>query len=401
MSIALKPEHLEKARALVAEARANNGLAPMDLEQFWRDDEIAQRDPFSPDAPQPALGIRNMSTECLFAELGVAEDWRRFNDDPAWLRELAKPYNDKAEKIIGRRPLNDAPMPPPGGAAFPWPKELHDIFGARNEFHSESWHLMPCMFSNHDLARNLDRVNKLLDNGLRDFMLGPDWDANKKDLLARGAKVPLYRHQRGPVTFAASIFGVENLLFLILDEPDLAVRFSETIRRAMLERARILDEEAEWEPYPDGGGWFSFADDNCCLLTKEMYDLFAKPVLKALFEKYAPGPKASRYQHSDSDMAQHLDTLNELGLTGCNFGPNLTVAQIREKIPAARIDGQIAPFTFSRNEEVNLVAEVIRDCEMAREKRGLNVCTAGSINNGSRLTGLRLIMAAIQRFGQY
>ena len=400
MSIALKPEHLEKARVLVAEARANNGLAPLDVEQFWRDDETARRDPFSPAAPQPPLGIANMSPECLFAELGVAEDWRRYSDDPAWLRELAKPYNDRAEKIIGRRPLNETPWTP-GGAAFPWPKELFEIFGARNEFHNESWHLMPCMFSNNGLARNLDRVNKLLDKGLREFMLGPDWDANKKDLLARGAKVPLYRHQRGPVTFATSIFGVENLLFLIMDEPDLARRFSDTILRAMLERGRILDEEAEWEPDPGGGGWFSFADDNCCLLTKEMYDFFAKPVLKALFKKYAPGPKAVRYQHSDSDMAQHLDTLNELGLNGCNFGPTLTVAQIREKIPAARIDGQIAPFTFSRNEEVNLAAEVVRDCEMAREKRGLSVCTAGSINNGSRLTGLRLVMAAIQRHGRY
>ena len=27
--------------------------------------------------------------------------------------------------------------------------------------------------------------------------------------------------------------------------------------------------------------------------------------------------------------------------------------------------------------------------------------TAGSINNGSRLTGMRLIMAAIQRYGRY
>jgi len=203
------------------------------------------------------------------------------------------------------------------------------------------------------------------------------------------------------VTFAASIFGAENLIFLIMDEPDLAARFRDTILRAMLERGRVMDEEAEWTPPADGGGWFGFFDDNCCLLNKEMYDFFAKPIVKAVFEKYAPGPKATRYQHSDSDMAQHLETLNDLGLTGCNFGPNLTVAQIREKIPAARIDGQIAPFTFSRNEEVNLVAEVIRDCEMAREKRGLNVATAGSINNGSRLTGMRLVMAAIQKYGRY
>ena len=57
--------------------------------------------------------------------------------------------------------------------------------------------------------------------------------------------------------------------------------------------------------------------------------------------------------------------------------------------------------TFSRNQEVNVVAEFLRDFEMAREERGLRFATAGSINNGSRLTGMRLIMAAIQEHGRY
>jgi len=50
---------------------------------------------------------------------------------------------------------------------------------------------------------------------------------------------------------------------------------------------------------------------------------------------------------------------------------------------------------------VNLVAEFLRDFEMVKESRGLLFATAGSINNGSRLTGLRLIMSAIQRHGRY
>ena len=45
--------------------------------------------------------------------------------------------------------------------------------------------------------------------------------------------------------------------------------------------------------------------------------------------------------------------------------------------------------------------EFLRDHEMARETRGLLFTTAGSINNGSRLTGMRLIMSAIQHFGRF
>jgi len=129
-----------------------------------------------------------------------------------------------------------------------------------------------------------------------------------------------------------------------------------------------------------------------------MYDFFARPILEGVFARYAPGPGDARYQHSDSDMAQHLPTLGELGLTGCNFGPNLSVAEIRAHLPKAVIHGQLAPFTFSRNEETNMVAEFLRDIEMGREQRGLVFTTAGSINDGSRLGGLRLLMAAAQRF---
>ena len=63
--------------------------------------------------------------------------------------------------------------------------------------------------------------------------------------------------------------------------------------------------------------------------------------------------------------------------------------------------GQLAPFTFSRNEEANMVAELLRDFNQAKAKRGLRFSAAGSINNGSRLTGMRLLMAAIQRHGRY
>ena len=56
-----------------------------------------------------------------------------------------------------------------------------------------------------------------------------------------------------------------------------------------------------------------------------------------------------------------------------------------------------------RNNEADIIAEVKRDCEMAKENdlRGLNLATAGSINNGSLLTSMRVVMAAIQKYGRY
>ena len=132
-----------------------------------------------------------------------------------------------------------------------------------------------------------------------------------------------------------------------------------------------------------------------------MYELFGFPILKGVFDYYSPNPEDSRYQHSDSAMSHLLTFFEKLGITGVNFGPTLTVSEIRRYCPKAIIHGQLAPFIFSRNEEVNMVCELLRDFEQGKESRGLLFSTAGSINNGSRLTGMRLLMAAAQLWCRY
>ncbi len=393
-------KHRGMVDALLGDMRANNGLAPVDLDQFWADQEIAREDPFGSDIPQVPLGAI-CNWECVFEELGQPQDWFRFlYEDKAWALDLKCRYNDLSEKIVGRRLLSETPTDPE--SRWPETKGLHDIFEAENVWEggaTGSWWLKQAAHDAVELAALLDRVEHRLEN-LRDFMLPPEWNAEKTRLTAMGSKVPLYRSQRGPCTFACSIFGAENLLLLYFDDPVLFVRFSEVLRRAILARAQVLDEEAGMTPETAQRGW-SWADDNCSLFNLEMYEAFAMPIHRAVFGTYAPDPSDTRYQHSDSDMAHLLPLLRELDLTGTNFGPTLTVQQIREHCPNAVIQGQLAPFTYSRNEEANTVAEFLRDFDQAREKRGLDFTTAGSINNGSRLTGMRLLMAAIQHYGRY
>jgi len=389
-----------KVDQLLADTRANGGLAPLDIEAFWRDQALARANPFGADIPQVPLGAI-CNWECIFDELGIAQDWWRFDHDKAWALDISRQYNDKAEPIVGKRLL---PENPPADPGMQWPavKALHEIFEAENVWEGDqngSWWLKQSASTAAELTALLDRVEARLAN-LRDFMLPENWDAEKARLNALGRKVPLYRGQRGPCTFACSIFGPENLLLLGYDDPALFERFSDVLGRAILGRARVLDEEAGLEPEALKSGW-SWADDNCCLFTPAMYETFAMPIHRAVFARYAPNPGNRRYQHSDSDMAHLLPLLAELDLTGTNFGPTLTVSEIRKHCPHAVIDGQLAPFTFSRNEEANMVAEFLRDFDQARAARGLNFSTAGSINNGSRLSGMRLLMAAIQRHGRY
>jgi uroporphyrinogen decarboxylase len=379
---------------LLSRTRANGGLAPVDLERFWADQAAAIADPFGEQIPQVPLGI-GMSWECIFEELGLEDDISRYHDDAEWRLALNRAYNDRAERIVGRRLLSEARGDP--SLAYPPVKGLHDLFEAEMVWRSGSWWLLPSAHTEEELESLLGRVEA---REARSSILPENWEREKQRLVALGAKPPLYRAQRGPVTFATSVFGVENLIFLIHDNPGLAARFRDAIAKAMLDIARVLDEEAGYTPETAPHG-FSFLDDNCCLLTPEMYEFFGYPILEAIFQRYSPKPEDRRYQHSDSAMGHLLPILGRLALTGVNFGPTLTVSEIREHLPRAVISGQLAPFTFSRNDEEKIVAEFLRDFEMAREKRGLVFSTAGSINSGSRLTGMRLIMSAIQNYGRY
>ena len=414
-----RTEHAAMARELVREmhgsasgARLNDGLAPVDLERFWNDQAISLANPFGTvcrgltncaDIPQVPLGAV-LTSECVYAELGIEEDFWRYDHDDAWRLSLNKAYNDKAEKIVGRRILSEKSNDP--RLEYPPVKGLHDVFEAENIWVDQSWWLQKSANGPDELEALLDRVES---RDIRSLILPENWHEEKERLMAMGISPNLYRGQRGPVTFAASIYGPEDLIFLILEKPDLAARFSRAILDTMLGIARVLDEEAGYTPEtarisdhntgaPHG---FSFCDDNCCLLTPEMYEFFGYPVLEGIFARYSPNPEDRRYQHSDSPMAHLLPLLGRLDLTGANFGPTVTVSEIREYLPHAVIDGQLAPFTYCRNEEENIVLEFLRDFEMARERRGLVFSTAGSINNGTSLTSMRLAMAAIQRYGRY
>ena len=54
-------------------------------------------------------------------------------------------------------------------------------------------------------------------SGISGFILPDNWYSEKKRIFETYGKKPsLWRHVRGPVTLATSIFGVENLIFLYI-----------------------------------------------------------------------------------------------------------------------------------------------------------------------------------------
>lgn len=364
-------------------------MTEVDLSRFWHDDAIAHRDNCFFEGPQVALGIR-MSGECVYRQLNEpGNPW--MPEERTRGIDLYRRYNDQAEKIVGKRVLPEEF--PPLDAQFPYVRRIGEVFGSRYVVKHETEWLAECFDDEDQLSRRLKTVMQM---DLRAFMLPPGWaEAKRRIYETYGIQPPLMRHIRGPVTLACSLLGSEKTIFLILENPDLARRFSDTITHVTLGMAQVMDEEAGVTARSRRG--FSFADDNCCLLNADMYELFGFPVLRDVFARYSPDPEDSRYQHSDSAMGHLLPLLGRLDLNGVNFGPTVLVPEIRKHLPRARIDGCISPITFMRNDREGLIAETTRDVLHGLQYGGVNLTTAGSINNGSSLESMRLIMSVIQQ----
>ncbi len=367
-------------------------LPHVDLERFWADNDAAIRAPFSPGIPQFPMGIA-MGYEAIFSELGHPFNLRRLEEDYEFVRSAAWAYNDKAERIVGRRLLDETAYDP--SRRFPKVKPLEEVFGCRNVWESESWWALPAAGTPQELERLLDRVEQL---DLEAEMFPPDWEAACRRIYEQHGLRPFLKLDlRGPVTLATSVYGVENLIYLLTDAPPLALRFRDVIQQATIEYYRVCRRVSDPLRMTPG---FSFRDDNCQMLTPDMYEQFGLPILQAVFAEFAPGPDDRRYQHSDSDMGRLLDPLSRSGLNVVNFGPKVRFERIRRHLPRAVVHGTLAPFTFMRNDEAAIIAEVRRDMDEARPTLGLVIDTAGSINDGSLLSSMRIVMWTIQSYGR-
>ena len=373
----------------------------LDVEQFWKDDAIAQKDNcFYEGAPQVAFGV-GLWDEDVFAELNVPGDPMGENP-PELMREYRCRYNDKAEKIIGKRPLSEELR---NDQKFPKIRLHGEVFGGEYVYKSGMYWLESDIKTPQALEKMLDRVEKM---NRREFILPANWESEKKRIFEETGERPwpyFYgRRVRGPVTLAMSIYGVENTIFLMYDEPELAHRFFQAISDVLIGYIDITAQEAG-EALMQSREWgYRFNDDNCCMLTPELYEEFAYPVLKRVFEYVCPDPQKNfRYQHSDSEMSHLLPILARLDFSAVNFGPTVLLDKIRKHMPRTRVDGCLDPMLLLTNDEEAVIAQVRRDCEMAKAlgTKGLRIDAAGSVNNGTKLTTVRAIMYAIQKYGRY
>ena len=274
------------------------------------------------------------------------------------------------------------------------PRRIENLFGSEFAYHEGGTPWLTEVTEDPDeFARILDNVEKTdLEVWSLPEVYRSEWEARK----IAGKRLPrLGGGSRGPATVMMSVLGTECTLFWAIDHPDLMARFRDILAEKMVAFNRILRRFSG----NDQPGW-RITDDNCALFSPDLYREFCFPVLQTVMDALAPGD-AFRHQHSDSAMGHLLEQQLELGMKGVNYGPEVDVGLIREKMPDARIDGHMPPFLLRNDGPKEIEARIISDFEKAGAGGGLNVTTAGSLAGGTGVGRMRWFMKAVQGHCRY
>jgi uroporphyrinogen decarboxylase len=354
----------------------------LEVEAFWQENERCQE--FTTAKPRCAL---------------------RFTPDDHWLFEfMAVPstlryYQDKGYRDALHAQVNQITGRYVGQAFFDedtWqhqPRRIENLFGCEFAYREGStpW-LVPVTADRREFAAILDRAEAL---DLSTWALPDEFLAEWEQRRAAGRSLPLLgTGSRGPATIMTSVIDPTVLFLWMYDDPDLVARFRDVLAAKMIELSRLL-REFSGNDLPQ---WW-ITDDNSALFSPRLYREYCFPVLHGLLEVMAPldgGQQVRRYQHSDSAMGHLLDQQYELGIRFVNYGPEVDVALIREKMPEACIQGHMPPLLLRNGSPGEIRQRVVDDFAKAGGSGGLEVTTAGSLAAGTGLGRMRWLMQVVQ-----
>jgi len=357
----------------------------LNLQAFWEENRASEGHAFRTDKPRAPISLP-LDDHYLCGVLSF--DMRRYHLDAAYREEIHREANDILKRELGRAFFSEKELPIR-------PMRIEEVFESFFVFSENNppW-LETNVHTIEDLQRLIERVSRL---NLEDILLPDGWERVVAQYEERvGRKVYFGTGGRGPATVGTSVIGTSNLCMWMMDYPEVIQEFYELLAQVYVRYARILRTltQVEFE------GWW-ITDDNSCLFSPKQYERFCAPVLKELFDNFAPSPSANRYQHSDSAMGHLMPILNRLGVNNVNFGPTIHPAAIREAMPTAYINGQLPPLILRNGAEEDIREYVRRDFDAVGGDGGLTCTTAGSIDEGTPFENLRAYMLAVQELTRY
>lgn len=355
----------------------------LDIEAFWAENALCHA--FTTDKPRCALSF-SPDDHWLFEFLDVPSTLRYYQDK-AYRDELHRQANEITLKYVGQAFFDEDT----------WehaPKRIENLFGCEFRYTEGAtpW-LTPVTNDPAEFSRILDKAER---TDMRTWSLPDEYLEEWERRKAEGKPLPLLgTGSRGPATIMTSVIEPTTLLLWCYDYPDLIARFRDILAEKMIEHNLVL---REFSGNNQPGWWIT--DDNCALFSPALYRKYCFPVLQRVLEVLAPG-NARRYQHSDSAMGHLLDQQYELGIREVNYGPEVDVALIREKMPDAYIYGHMPPLLLRNGSPEEIRQRVIDDFRKAGATGGLCVTTAGSLAAGTGIGRMRWFMWVVQNECRY
>ena len=364
-------------------------LPKLDLELFWRENDLSRDKPFRTDKPRAPI-VLSVDDHWLLHEMRVPSTVRYFAD-PEYRADTNRACNDRLEEAIGRRFFSEAVDLPPV-------LRIEEVMGSRRRLveGGTPW-LEPGVSTIEGMREKLDEIEGWSDRDLRAVIFSGGGKIARRDSGAdserRARAVP---GSRGPATQATSILGTMNALYWVIDYPADMERFFAVFADIVIRYHRII--EAEAGVVYRGYSWL---DDNCALFSPELYRRFCLPAVRKVMDEFAPDSFDRRYHHSDSAMGHLLPIFADLGFHAVNLGPTVACSLIRSHLPRAVIHGGLAPNTLRDAPLDQVVAEVARNFAEVGGDGGLVVETCGSISAGTSLESIRGFMWAVQEHCRY
>jgi uroporphyrinogen decarboxylase len=355
----------------------------LDVQGFWDENERSEQ--FTTAKPRCALWF-SPDDHWAFEFMNVKSTVRYYKDK-AYRDSLHREINRVTTEHVGRTFFDED--------SFEFaPRRIENLFGCEFAYHEGStpW-FVPVTDDPVEFARVLDKAEQ---TDMRSWALPEQFQQEWAQRQAEGKPTPpLGTGSRGPATVMTSVLAPDQALLWLYDHPELMRRFRDVLAPKMIELNQLLREfSGNMEP-----GWW-ITDDNCALFSPKLYREFCYPVLERVLDAMAPVP-ARRYQHSDSAMAHLLNLQYALGIREVNYGPELDVGLIRQRMPDAVIHGHVPPFLLRNASPEAIQQRVIDDFSKAGANGGLKVTTAGSLAAGTGVGRMRWLMQVVERHCRY
>ncbi len=220
-------------------------------------------------------------------------------------------------------------------------------------------------------------------HGLMPLVLERYADAEKR-LLPEGLGIKLVA-ARGPFAVAAWLLGMSDFLVTLKSDPEAATRLLDVLTTTIV---AWLHAQLDVLRAPEG---VLLLDDIVGLLSPRLFDQFARPFLKRIFDEFQG---LIRIYHNDTPCPHLSERIASVGCDVFNFSHVMDIAEVQAKMPGVVLMGNVPPLDVMARGTPDQVELWVRECLRKTGGRELVVSAGGGVSPGTPTENIDALVRA-------